>query len=76
MAPGAMLCCLLISVVAFPATWPPVQVPPAPGQVVIGYEMEAAQSGCCKCEGLSTGGLIAVIILVLLFWPLAFIPCV
>ena len=31
--------------------------------------------GCCQCEGLTTGGLVAIIILVLLFWPLAWIPC-
>ena len=61
---------------ACPATLPHVQVPPAPGQIAIGYEMEAAQSGCCKCEGLSQGGLIAVVILVIIFSPLAWIPCV
>ena len=31
--------------------------------------------GCCQCDTLSLAGWVAVILLVLLFWPAAFIPC-
>lgn len=34
------------------------------------------QVGCCQCEDLSTTGWIAVILLLLLFWPLFWIPFV
>eukprot|EP00798_Chlamydomonas_sp_ICE-L_P011259 gene11259-18885_t len=31
--------------------------------------------GCCNCKDLTTGGVIAVVILSMIFWPLALIPC-
>ena len=33
------------------------------------------QTGCCKFDGLSSTGLIAIILLLFIFWPVAFIPC-
>lgn len=33
------------------------------------------QKGCCKCDGMKQSGYIAIILLVIFFWPLAFIPC-
>lgn len=54
----------------------PPRVPPQPGQVLLGYEVYRPMPGCCQCEGLSASGLIAVILLVFIFWPLAWIPCV
>ena len=56
---------------------PPLpQVPPQPGQIVTGYEVVRPAAGCCQFDGLSPAGLIAIIILVLIFWPLAWVPCV
>ncbi|PSC68195.1 lipopolysaccharide-induced transcription factor regulating tumor necrosis factor [Micractinium conductrix] len=51
-------------------------VVPAPGQVLLGYELYRPAAGCCQCEGLSAAGLLSVILLVLVFWPLAWLPCV
>jgi len=34
-----------------------------------------AETGCCKCQDLNTVGWMSVILLVLLFWPLCWIPC-
>ncbi len=42
-----------------PPSSSPVQVPPQPGQVLLGYEVYKPAPGCCQCEGLSAGGLIA-----------------
>lgn len=53
-----------------------LQVPPQPGQILVGYETCQPVGGCCVCDGLSAGGVIAIVILVLVFWPLAWIPCV
>eukprot|EP00798_Chlamydomonas_sp_ICE-L_P011258 gene11258-18884_t len=53
----------------------PPRVPPQAGQVIVSYETIEPEVGCCKCSDLTTGGLIALIVLVLVFWPLAFIPC-
>eukprot|EP00798_Chlamydomonas_sp_ICE-L_P005752 gene5752-6046_t len=53
----------------------PPRIAPQAGQVVISYETVEPDVGCCKCSDLTTGGLIALIVLVLIFWPLAFIPC-
>ncbi|EIE22635.1 hypothetical protein COCSUDRAFT_53614 [Coccomyxa subellipsoidea C-169] len=54
----------------------PPLVAPMQGQVVTHYETFTPQSGCCKCEGMTQTGYISVILLVLFFWPLAFLPCV
>ncbi|BDA45789.1 hypothetical protein COCOBI_07-5760 [Coccomyxa sp. Obi] len=53
---------------------PPV-VPPVAGQVVTHYESYAPEKGCCKCDGMKQSGIIAIVLLVIFFWPLAFIPC-
>ena len=34
------------------------------------------QTGCCQCENLSPTGWIAVILLLIIFWPLFWIPFV
>jgi hypothetical protein len=43
--------------------------------VIIGYEYYQPKAGCFQCDGLSSQGLLSVILLVILFWPLAWIPC-
>ncbi|KAK9852569.1 hypothetical protein WJX84_003908 [Apatococcus fuscideae] len=48
---------------------------PAPSDVLLGYEMCQPQTGCCECNGLSMTGMLAVILLLFIFWPAAFIPC-
>eukprot|EP01023_Acetabularia_acetabulum_P037418 TRINITY_DN3546_c0_g2_i4.p3 TRINITY_DN3546_c0_g2~~TRINITY_DN3546_c0_g2_i4.p3 ORF type:complete len:122 (+),score=6.80 TRINITY_DN3546_c0_g2_i4:57-368(+) len=53
---------------------PPVAAP-QPGQVIIGYERFKHEADCCNCEGMTQDGLITIFILILTFWPLAFIPC-
>eukprot|EP00798_Chlamydomonas_sp_ICE-L_P020580 gene20580-27377_t len=56
----------------------PIKPPAAgiqPGQVIVAYEMVEPVSGCCKCEDMSTTGIISIIIIVLIFPPLACIPC-
>jgi len=53
----------------------PPLVPPQPGQVIVGYQMIQHESGCCKIEGMKVEGLVAIIVLVIVFWPVAFIPC-
>ena len=35
-----------------------------------------SQGACCDCDELSPTGWIAVILLILFFWPLAWVPCV
>lgn len=44
--------------VSCPSSW--VQVPPAPGMVLLGYEVYSPPAGCCMCDGLSPAGLISV----------------
>lgn len=34
------------------------------------------KAGCCVCGSLNETGLIAFIVLLLFFWPLAWLPCV
>ncbi|KAK9903922.1 hypothetical protein WJX75_000552 [Coccomyxa subellipsoidea] len=53
----------------------PPLVPPAAGQVVTHFETFTPQTGCCKCDGMKMSGYVAIILLVIFFWPLAFIPC-
>ena len=36
-----------------------LQVVPAPGQVLLGYELYRPAAGCCQCEGLSAAGLLS-----------------
>ncbi|GAB4818419.1 hypothetical protein N2152v2_005465 [Parachlorella kessleri] len=50
-----------------PSPMPPGPVPPQPGQVIVGYEVYKHEAGCCKCEGMTQGGLIAIIILMVTF---------
>ncbi|GAX78501.1 hypothetical protein CEUSTIGMA_g5940.t1 [Chlamydomonas eustigma] len=50
-------------------------VAPAPGQVVVRYDIVEYEAGCCKCGGLTGFGLFWVVVLVLICFPLAFIPC-
>ncbi|KAI3424738.1 hypothetical protein D9Q98_008127 [Chlorella vulgaris] len=53
----------------------PPRVPPQPGHVLVGYEVCQPRAGCCQFEGLSFGGIATVILLLLFFWPLAWVPC-
>ncbi|KAK9841324.1 hypothetical protein WJX74_003926 [Apatococcus lobatus] len=48
---------------------------PAPGDVLLGYEICQPESGCCKCDGLSSVGMLSVILLLFFFFPLACLPC-
>merc|ERR1711959_440528 len=48
---------------------------PQQGEVVIRYEVREPEAGCCKCSDLTQSGLIAVVALVLICWPLSCIPC-
>jgi hypothetical protein len=64
-----------------PAPVPGVQMfppspAPEPGQVLLGYEMIEPKAGCCQCAGLSFVGWMSVLLLVIFFWPLAWVPCV
>lgn len=45
---------------------PPVY-PPQPGQVVIRWD--SPQPGCCQCEGLSTQGWVAAVLLCICLGP-------
>merc|ERR1711971_563830 len=49
---------------------------PLPGQVVVAYEVVEPQVGCCQCDDLSEAGLISLIVIALIFFPLMWIPCV
>ncbi|DBB03557.1 hypothetical protein WJX82_004612 [Trebouxia sp. C0006] len=49
---------------------------PQPGQVITGYQIFEPKTGCCQCENLSPTGWIAVILLLIIFWPLFWIPFV
>ncbi|KAK9841717.1 hypothetical protein WJX74_010748 [Apatococcus lobatus] len=48
---------------------------PAPGDLLLGYEVCQPETGCCQCNGLSSTGVVAIILLLFIFWPVAFIPC-
>ncbi|KAG1672791.1 hypothetical protein FOA52_002779 [Chlamydomonas sp. UWO 241] len=50
-------------------------VPPAPGQVIVSYMIVEPEMGCCKCENLTGCGLAVLIIGIIVFWPIALIPC-
>mmetsp|Transcript_40679 Transcript_40679/g.90445 ORF Transcript_40679/g.90445 Transcript_40679/m.90445 type:complete len:100 (+) Transcript_40679:160-459(+) len=50
-------------------------VPPVPGQVIVQYQIVEPELGCCKCDDLTGGGLALLIIGILIFWPIALIPC-
>lgn len=57
----------------------PVRPPltgPQPGQVIVAYEVVEPRVGCCECSDLNITGIMALILLVFFFWPLAFLPCV
>jgi len=53
---------------------PPERLPQQ-GEVVIRYETREGKSGCCECSNLTQSGLIALVALIVLFWPCACIPC-
>jgi hypothetical protein len=48
--------------------------PPLPGHVVVAYEVLPSEGGC-SCD-LNFVGIITMIVLLLCFFPLAWIPCV
>ncbi|KAG1671056.1 hypothetical protein FOA52_000727 [Chlamydomonas sp. UWO 241] len=43
---------------------------------VAAYQMVEPDIGCCKCDSLNAAGIIAFVVLLLFFWPLAWLPCV
>lgn len=49
---------------------------PQPGQVITGYQVFEPVTGCCQCDNLSPTGWIAVILLLVIIWPLFWIPFV
>lgn len=49
---------------------------PQPGQVILGYQVFEPRTGCCQCDNLSPTGWISVILLLIFFWPLFWIPFV
>lgn len=53
----------------------PPHAPPLPGQVIVSYTIVEPETGCCKCNDLNTTGIVVLIIGILLFWPIALIPC-
>ncbi|KAK9809674.1 hypothetical protein WJX73_003115 [Symbiochloris irregularis] len=53
---------------------PPARAP-GPGEVIVGYEYVQPETGCCACDGLTQEGLVAVIILLIVFPCAACIPC-
>merc|ERR1719352_17843 len=48
---------------------------PQQGGGVIRYEAREGKSGCCECSDLTQSGLIALVALIFVCWPCAFIPC-
>ncbi|KAL3145971.1 hypothetical protein ABBQ38_015331 [Trebouxia sp. C0009 RCD-2024] len=51
-------------------------VAPQPGHVLLGYQVCEPRTGCCECDNLSPAGWISIILLLLFFWPLFWIPFV
>lgn len=49
--------------------------PPLPGQVVVAYEVLPSESGACSCD-LNFVGILTMVVLLLTFAPLAWLPCV
>merc|ERR1711937_170525 len=48
---------------------------PQQGEVVIRYEVREPKAGCCQCSDMNQSGLIALVALIFVCWPLACIPC-
>merc|ERR1712224_94787 len=48
---------------------------PQQGEVVIRYEVREPKTGCCQCSDVNQSGLIALVALIFVCWPLACIPC-
>merc|ERR1712224_920657 len=48
---------------------------PQQGEVVIRYEVREPKTGCCQCSDMNQSGLIALVALIFVCWPLACIPC-
>jgi len=53
----------------------PPLVQPAPGQHIVHYEVYSPKVGCCECEGMTSTGMVAVILLLIFLPPFCFIPC-
>jgi len=53
----------------------PPMVSPQPGQVIVGYQLINGQAGCCKFDDMKVGGYVAIVVLLLVFWPVAMVPC-
>uniref|UniRef100_A0A7S1X7S3 LITAF domain-containing protein n=1 Tax=Tetraselmis chuii TaxID=63592 RepID=A0A7S1X7S3_9CHLO len=53
---------------------PPSKAPKA-GEVVIRYDVRDGKSGCCECGDLKPIGWVAVVLLLVFFFPFAWIPC-
>eukprot|EP00873_Tetraselmis_striata_P036560 jgi/Tetstr1/456824/TSEL_043498.t1 len=63
-----------------PAPFPdlPIKPPkhaPKEGHVIIRYDVKDGQAGCCLCGDLTPVGWVAVILLLVFFFPFAWIPC-
>ncbi|KAG1671076.1 hypothetical protein FOA52_000748 [Chlamydomonas sp. UWO 241] len=43
---------------------------------IVAYEVCEKKTQCCQCDTLSGAGVLSVILLLFLFWPLAWLPCV
>ena len=54
----------------------PPRAPAQPGQVIVGWEVDDPEVGCCLCNSLSLTGWLCVIFLFIVFWPLCWLPCV
>merc|ERR1712118_216921 len=44
---------------------------PQQGEVVIRYEVREPKVGCCQCSDMNQSGLIALVALIFVCWPLA-----
>ncbi|KAI8464891.1 MAG: hypothetical protein J3K34DRAFT_525831 [Monoraphidium minutum] len=52
----------------------PPAAPPRPGEVVIGWEILPVDEGC-SCD-LNVPGIVLLVVLILVFWPIFWIPMV
>lgn len=52
----------------------PPATPPRPGEVIVGWEVLPLEEGC-SCE-LNETGLVALVLLIIFFWPLFWIPMI
>ncbi|KAK9809544.1 hypothetical protein WJX73_000230 [Symbiochloris irregularis] len=54
---------------------PPLN-PPREGEVIIGYQAFQEKPGCCRCDGMTQDAQFTTLILLVIFAPVAWIPCV